>query len=224
MKNKAIYIAVLNQGWVRPELSALLAELPEQRRYNLFISYPAFKPITQCRNKIVKKFLETDKKFDYLLMIDSDCIPPNNVLELADYQKDIIGGLCFAYMNKRVIPLVLKENSEGTYDMANVSLNEGVIECSGIGSGCMMIKREVLENIPFPFRNEYDTDGIKTKGLDINFCERARRKGYKVWCDTDMLVSHWTIQDLKDIWLTFNQLRGEIVKLTNDKTRVPKNK
>lgn len=222
-KSKSIFIGILNQGEVRVELAALMAELPKQRSYNLFISYPAHKPITHNRNMIVKKFLETD--YDYLLMIDSDCIPPANVLDLADYQKDIIGGLCFAYMDRRVIPLILKENHEGSYDMVDVGLGQGVIECGGIGSGVMMIKREVLENIPFPFRNEYDPEGIKIKGLDISFCERAKEKGYKVWCDVNMLCDHWTVQNLKHIWLTFNTLRKEALKKKkDDKKTIPKTK
>lgn len=220
-KNKGIYIAVLNQGWIRPELSELMANLPKQRTYNLFINYPANKPITHNRNTIVKRFLETN--LDYLLMIDGDNVPPRNVLELADYDKDIIGGLCYAFMRNTLIPLCLKNNNEGSYDMMDVSKNHGLVECAGVGSGVMMIKREVLENIPFPFENTYDPEGIKTMGLDINFCKKAKKKGYKIWCHLDYKCSHWTILDLKQIYMGYDVLREQLKKEIKDDKNKTKN-
>ena len=205
MKNKGIYVAILNQGWIRPEMANLVSKLGEQRKYNLTASYPAKKPITNNRNSIVKKFLETD--YDYLLMMDADCPPPENVLELADYDKDIIGAVCFGYLKDMLIPFAMKQNERGTYDIIDTEIGNGVVECDAIGTGVMMIARRVLENMPFPFRNEYDPEGLKVKGLDFNFCRRAKKLGYKVWVNTDMLVSHWTTVDLKEIWLTFDQLR-----------------
>ncbi len=197
-------IAILNQGDIRPELADLLSRLEKQRKYNLMITYPAKKPISYNRNTICKRFLETD--YDYLLMIDGDCVPTNKLLDLADYDKDIIGGTCFGFVNKMIVPFCMKRRDDGRYDVIDTALNNGVIECDALGSGTMMIARRVLENLPYPFRNEYDPEGIKTKGLDFNFCRRAKLLGYKVWCDTDMFVSHWAIVDLLFMWQTFNEL------------------
>jgi len=209
MKNKSIYIAVLNQGSIRPEIAHLLSILSKQRKYEIIISYPAKKPITNNRNTIVKNFLETE--CDYLLMMDNDCVPTEKLLDLADYDKDIIGAVCFGYLKKMLIPFAMKLKLDGKYDIIETGLNDGVIECDAIGSGVMMIARRVLEDMPFPFRNEYDPEGIKTKGLDFNFCRRAKKKGFKVWVDTDMLASHWTTLDLLEVWRTFDQLRKQIV-------------
>lgn len=209
MKNKGIFISILNQGWVRPELADLLAKLSDQKKYNLFITYPAKKPITNNRNSIVKRFLETD--YDYLLMIDADCPPPEDILDMADYDKDVIGAVCFGYMGKRLIPFVMKKRTDGKYDMIDVSIDDGVVECDAVGSGVMMIARRVLENMPFPFKNEYDPEGIKVKGLDFNFCKRAQKLGYKIWVDSDKLCSHWSILDMKTIWMTFNSIRKQVI-------------
>ena len=219
MKNKGIHIAVLNQGNVRPELSDLLLRLDKQNKYRITVSYPAKKPITLNRNSICKKFLETD--FDYLLMMDGDCPPMVNaqrLLDMADYDKDIIGGVCFGFINNMINPFVMKRRADYRYDMVNTNINSGVVEVDAIGSGNMMIARRVLEKLPFPFRNEYDPEGIKTKGLDFNFCRRAKDLGYKVWCDTDMLVSHWTTIDLLKMWKTFNELARAIKKLNKELT------
>jgi len=231
MKNKKIHIAILNQGSIRTENTNLMLELAGDTRYDVTISFPANKPISYNRNLLVKRFLETDA--DFLLMIDDDCVGDKRILDLADYDKDIIGATCFGYVKQMVIPFCMKRNKEGTYDILQVQNNSGVVECDGIGSGLMMIKREVLENMPYPFRNEYDPEGLKIKGLDFNFCERAQKKGYTIWCDTNQLISHWTVMDLKGIWQTINEGQKNVtraykqglaegLKKQNEKTKTKK--
>jgi len=215
MKNKSIYIAVLNQGGIRVELVNLLSKIERQGKYKLMITYPAKKPISYNRNLICKRFLTTD--CDYLLMIDGDCVPTDKILNLADYDKDVIGGTCFGFVNKMIVPFCMKKRDDGRYDVVDASLNGGVIEVDAIGSGVMMIARRVLEEMPYPFRNEYDPEGIKTRGLDFNFCTRAKKLGYKVWCATDMLVSHWATVDLLFMWQNFDELVKTIRKLKEPK-------
>ena len=211
MKNKSIYIAILNQGNIRPEMADLMSGLSRQRKYEILINYPCAKPITNNRNQIVKRFLETE--MDYLLMLDNDCVANGKLLELADYDKDIIGGVSFGYLKQMLVPFVMKKKLTGKYDVIDINKNSGVIECDAIGSGNMMIARRVLEELPFPFRNEYDPEGIKTRGLDFNFCRRAKKLGYRVWVDTDMLVSHWTTVDLKTMWETFNSIKDRALEV-----------
>jgi len=214
MQNKGVFIAVLNQGWIRPELSSMMTELPRQGKYDVYISYPAWKPITNNRNKIVKKFLESG--MDYLLMIDSDNVPPFEVLDLADYEKDIVGVVCFGYLKKMVIPFCLKKNTRGAYDVADFDEGDGLKEVDAVGTGCIMISRKVLQDVGYPFRNEYKPDGTKKMGLDINFCRRAQEKGYKIYCQTDYLCSHWTTMDLKKSWQTYQELKREILRLKDE--------
>jgi hypothetical protein len=212
MKNKCIQISVLNQGNVRLEIADMLLKLSRQEKYKINIEYPTKKPISYNRNDICKRFLETD--YDYLLMIDGDCIPEklNRILDMADYDKDIIGATCFGFVKEMIIPFAMKQRKDYSYDVMDTDLNNGVVEVDAIGSGVMMIARRVLENMPHPFRNEYDPEGIKMKGLDFNFCRRAKLLGYKVWVDTDNLSSHWTVIDLKTMWKAFDKLLKTIQK------------
>jgi hypothetical protein len=213
MKNKHITISILNQGSIRPETTDMLFKLSKQGKYKLSIEYPSKKPISYNRNDICKRFLETDS--DYLLMFDGDCIPENvnRILDMADYDKDIIGTVCFGFVNKMIVPFMMKQRPDFKYDVIDTGLNQGVVECDAIGSGVMMIARRVLENLPHPFRNDYDPEGIKTKGLDFNFCRRAKKLGYSVWADTDNLTSHWTTMDLLHMWKTFDTMLNTIKNL-----------
>jgi len=113
----------------------------------------------------------------------------------------------------------MKDRGDGKYDMADVYEDGGMVECDAIGTGCIMIARKVLEDMPFPFRNEYDPEGIKIQGLDFNFCRRAKKKGHNVFCNTSMPVSHWTIIDLKTMWANFNQLKQVATNTLNKENK-----
>lgn len=216
---KGIYIAVLNQGAIRPELSFVLTDMTHQNKYRLFLSYPAAKPISFNRNSIVKDFL-AKPEYDYLMMIDSDIIPPINYLDLADYLieegKDIVSGVCFAYMDQSIVPLVLEYNTnpnEKPFLVKSLEGTEGLVEVDAVGTGAIIIKREVLEKVKAPFINRYDEDGLKLMGLDLSFCDKAKKLGFRTWCHLDYVCSHWTKVDLKDIFRAVTN-REEIRRLS----------
>ena len=222
---RGIYIAILNQGEIRVELAHLIAHLAAHTQYNIFYSYPALKPIENNRNQIVLDFLEK-KEYEYLLMIDGDIIPPLNILDLANYQKDIVGAACFAFRQNSIVPLILKKEKDNSnmYKVMEVEGTEGLIEADAIGTGCIMIHRRVLENkkLKHPFRNYYDKNGIRNRGLDLSFCQRAKEIGYKVYCHLDFTCSHWTIMDLKTIYKTLIQYAEKSGKKKKTEARFAK--
>jgi len=209
MKNRKIMIAVLNQGNIRIELSAILHDFPWQGKYEVMITYPNEKPISNNRNKIVQDFLAR-KEFDYLLMIDSDIVPPNNVLNLADFQKDIISPVCFLYQKNVVAPLILKKDNQGMYAVARHTGNEGLVEVDAIGTGCIMLSRKVLEDVEAPFEDVFDKQGIRKYGLDLAFCRKAQAKGYRIYCHLDYLANHYVTLDLKKVYESLNNIQNAI--------------
>ena len=220
-RTKGIYLAVLNQGWIRTELVQRILQWSEQAKYRVSITFPAHKPISNNRNIIVQEFLERPE-FDYLMMIDSDIVPPQNVMNLADFLAspdiDIIGGLCFAWQQHTIIPLVLeydpKRNPEKPYHVMEFDGSEGLIECDAIGTGCILIKRKVLEHpkMKAPFTNFYDENGIKKEGLDLSFCRRAKELGFRVYCHLDYPCSHWTPFDLMEVYMGLTHKKVERIK------------
>lgn len=215
---KGVYIAVLNQGNIRAELSYMITEMTHQRKYRLHVCYPAGKPIAQNRNEIVQDFLYKHQEMDYLMMCDSDIIPPANFLDLVEYDKDIIGGICFAYRQGSIIPLLLErkknfnklDEEKGEYPysvMEHLKGDEGLVEVDAIGTGVIIIRRNVLEELEDeqPFCNQYDKKGIKQLGLDLSFCYKAKQKGFKIFAHLDYLSSHWQTVDLKDLYSAVSQ-------------------
>lgn len=214
--SKGVYVAILNQGNVRTELSYFVTEITHQHKYRLYLTYPAAKPIANNRNQIIQDFL-SKPEYDYLMMVDSDIVPPHNYLDLVDFDKDIISGVCFAYADNSIIPLVLRhltpeeiakadqENPQERsrpYRVMPFDGDEGLIECDAVGSGAMIMKREVVEALKDeqPFCNIYDEQGIKTLGLDLSFCKKAKEKGFRVWTHLDYISSHWVVVDLKTFY------------------------
>lgn len=159
-------------------------------------------------------------------MIDSDIVPPPNYLNLVNFQKDIISGLCFAFTKGNIYPLILKkdkvkvaESKYYPYKSIHPDKWTGLIECDAVGTGAVILSRRVLEAVPYPFRNEYHPKtGEKMLGLDLNFCRRAKMLGYKVFCHTDYQCSHHTRMDLKTIYYTMTKTFEGIETLDKEKT------
>lgn len=201
---KRVYIAIPNTGELRTELAQTITHLTHQDKYDLFVKFPVNKPITYNRNMIVHDFLASG--CDYLLMCDTDIVPPLSILNLVDFDKDIISPVCFTATGKNINPLVLKRNEEGQYNVVNLDDEAGLVECDAVGTGCIIIRRNVLEDPRWQetegawFKNEYNNNGKKTEGNDLAFCKRAQKFGYKIFCHTNYFCSHFIEFDLKKVY------------------------
>jgi hypothetical protein len=149
-------------------------------------------------------------------MLDDDNVPPNNILNLVDFNKDIICGISFGFQQNLVVPSVFKRRDNGLYTIHEFTGEEGLMEVDAAGSGQMIIARRVLEKLEYPFRNEYDRDGVKKLGLDLNFCQRAKELGFQVFAHTDYICSHIVPFDLKTIYATLvenKELQSHLKKI-----------
>lgn len=87
--------------------------------------------------------------------------------------------------------------------------DQPVTQVDAVGSGVMAIKRRVLEDErmllapdmdpPAFFRNVYAANGVRHRGLDVDFCYRARELDYKVAINWKAHVGHYKRVDLSDI-------------------------
>jgi hypothetical protein len=119
--------------------------------------------VEEARNIIHDLFLEKST-IPYLLMLDSDCLPPPDLIErlLAD-DKPVVGGW---YRKKEKFPIKNLDGSIETiqrpvvYDFSRydeekkhylynqrLEPGKGLEKVDGMGAGCWMIKREVIEKI-----------------------------------------------------------------------------
>ncbi len=72
-----------------------------------------------------------------------------------------------------------------------------LVEVDSVGSAAVMIHREVLEKLEFPwFQFQYKKSREILITEDHYFCVKAKQAGFSVWCDTSMPCAHFKPLDL----------------------------
>ena len=131
---------------------------------------------------------------DYLYMIDDDMLMPIDVFErLLAHDVDIVAPL--AFMRKPPHHPVIYTVREGWDNAArqayfqNFSVKtypkDRLIECDAVGFGAVLIKTAVLRAIEKPWFATWSR-----VGEDIGFCHKAKKVGFKVYCDTSIKLGH----------------------------------
>ena len=179
--------------------------------------------ITRARNELARLFLE--KGFDYLMFIDADIsFDGNAVAQLMAADRDITCGI---YPKKEVdwkqIKKAVKagkediENYGGAFVMNMMgekqeSDNDGVMEVRHGGTGFMLIKRKVFEDlmphVPTyrvsthkengeyvkPLTHEFFATSIDSTGAllseDYHFCDLWRKHGGKIYANPFIKLEH----------------------------------
>lgn len=199
-----VMVAIPNQGSIRRELAVLLIDMVTQsvinKKYEIDLRFSTVTNIDFNRNKIVGMFLKTDCK--YLLMIDDDNPCLKNPLDLIELKKDIIIYPTFMAKTMDGKPIINYNvfNKQGKKWKSQVMTpGKPLMEYDAGGTGCILIKRKVLESLEAPFKSKMNKDGTRDVGSDLWFCERARRKGFKIWAHWDYSCMHFKDYDLLNI-------------------------
>lgn len=153
------------------------------------------------RNDIARcKFAEflLTSTFTHLLMLDSDHVhPPDIVPRLARWflaypgEVQICGGLNFR-RGEPYDPCAFIDPGDGSYRRM-AEWGTGAIEVDALGTGSIMIAREVFEALPHEtgqpwFGYDYSIEGWP--GTDMWFSSRCRKAGISLWCDTTTISPH----------------------------------
>lgn len=176
--------------------------LPEEGQCT--IEFTRWQNIVKARNNIVKKVLSED--YTHLFFMDSDMSFPDNTLSrLLDHNLDIVGGLYCLKMppyNTTIfkgndVPMSEEkaswaENGNGHWGTVNPKAGAGILEVSAIGTGCLLIRRNVLEKMEWPYfwyeESPDEKEGMMTE--DVVFCIKAKKAGFRIHCDTSILCGH----------------------------------
>lgn len=189
---KKVYIAVYSLDTVRADLATVLSLLLRDSRVDVTIFTHSRKPAQHNRNLSVQDFLKTD--CDYFMCVDEDIVPPPNVLDLVLLDKDVVGAVCPQWREGDTY-FVVMDKVEGGYKPVPVDRRGGLQQYDAVGTGCMIIKRKVLEKVKRPFERKWQ-DGFAVLGLDLYFCEKARAQGFEVWAHWEYQCSHYKTIDL----------------------------
>jgi len=213
---------------------SLLVLQQECMRKGMLVSFSLMKSslVQQGRNLLVSEFINDSMKYDYLLFIDSDIdFQASTIFKMIEKDKDLIAcpypmktfdwEKAWRRLNKEAIDQADHLSKSGftfpikVHNKNEITVNDGVAEVSHAPTGCMLIKRIVIEKMMahYPelrinqptivngkeafkenFFNLFDcVHDPKTKeffGEDFGFCKRWTEMGGKVYAYILDYITH----------------------------------
>ena len=147
--------------------------------------------IDQIRNLIGDWLI---KGYDYLFSVDSDIsFAPDTLAKLLSHDKDVVCGIYIQRIpNTHTLELYRKNERGG---VSNVPVEQlipnSLNSIDACGFGCTLVKKEVMAAIAYPQFKYYSAiDHNNTISEDIDFCHKARDKGFTIWADTSIMCQH----------------------------------
>jgi hypothetical protein len=225
--NKEIFIAtpMYNGVCTGAFTDSLLQAFQELPKLGYRVKYcPLYNEslITRARNTLTEKFLQ--EKSDYLVFIDSDqSFRATDIDRMIKEDKDIIGALVpMKRINWDSVKIALEfgktdlENYSGYFNINPLNQdisNYDIFEVKCVGTGMMIIKKEVLHSLADKV-NSYKNNSGAMLGIemgskisefwttsideednllseDYNFCKIARENMYKIFAVSYPEVTHY---------------------------------
>lgn len=193
-----------------PEKELLLIDNSEDDEYLEFLTKIGVKAVKAEHRKNVSQMLSESRNllreyaikngFDYLLSLEQDVIPKSSIInDLLKNKKDIVSAFYTVTTQLKIkdkignektveidLPMAYFSDGRDRIRQANASeiLSKGLVEIGAAGLGCMLISRKAFEDISFRYEEG------KPAFDDIFFCSDARKKGFKVFVDSSVVVEH----------------------------------
>lgn len=178
-------------------------------------------PVDVCRNIIVNQFLDTDCQWLLMMdsdvlpkptILDVVAIAAEADLPMIGFPTPIYQSnrrmveWNFGYINSTEVdeyglPLTRIFNRADWFDPkinhVKINMEDGshrapIVQIDRIGTGCVLIRRDVLEAIKQPcFEFLKRADGSTRQGEDYNFCDKVRAAGFTIWADLGNICEHY---------------------------------
>ena len=151
-----------------------------------------------ANRNLVLDYIRKHVEYDYVLMVDSDILPPNNILsEFLRHKKDILCGLCFVRALDGIdvrpalnfFPADIKSGKPAKW-MAE--RKPRLVKIAQNGMGCFFIKADILrKHKDLNFYNKTIRRGGKAvTNEDLTFTDNLRKLGYDLLLDLEMECFH----------------------------------
>lgn len=202
-----VMVNILNMGNIRAgtetDMIQWMQEYKDQYNFELFL--PSARPIPNNRNQIVRRFLEGD--WDYLFMLDDDTYPIKNPFRLLEHDKDVAAGV---YPGKGSLGVHFHVYKWGEKFPEEIFCKhyppeerQGLKQVDAVATGCMLVKRHVLEKMKeeglAPFEDLFDEEGVLITNDDIAFSKKCWELGFEIWADWDLICDHFKTVSLLEM-------------------------
>lgn len=158
----------------------------------------------RARNKAVKIFLNSDKNYTHLMMVDSDIVLPKVFETDSHYlysclSNDAIGDVILGWYPRKNDPskteifnITYRKYSQAARWSCKEILQWPfeIIQIKGGGFGCAIISHKVLKTISFPYFNYELRDDETYLSEDLYFCNKVNEYNYKITAVTSLACNH----------------------------------
>ena len=203
---------------VQSIVSVIINDCMKTRHLPTFITrgnHERFMAIEKARCQIAQDVVMGG--FDYLLFMDSDAtLAPGTLERLLSWNVPIVSALCFK-RREIVTPAFQLDKFDaetfnpyrsaevdkvaewiGKYGQLNTSTevmlpttpDGSLLEVDRVGTHCLLIHRDVLEAVPEPRFERITPENSGATGSDYDFCNKARRAGFKIYVDLSVIAGH----------------------------------
>ena len=198
---RKVFIAVRSEierhGWHHPMLTEWLLSLRWEVDFQTDIRLiHGLTGYAAPSNRAAMDFMTTD--CEWFCLVDNDVIPPLNMLHILDTvptDAAIIGPVCHGGREDTIFPqagVLIGENFTPVTGMPDL------YEVMQVGGGCWFVHRDVFKKMEIPyFKLTFDPlTFAMTESDDIYFQRRARELGFRLFCDSHFICSHFHSLDL----------------------------
>jgi GT2 family glycosyltransferase len=161
--------------------------------------------VSENRNGIAERALALG--CTHIWYVDDDQVfAPDTLNRLLAHDKDMVSGL---YLKREApfAPQVYDEADARGFCKPRLlrEFERGLIPAVATGAGCLLVKTTVLAAMDRPWwtLGQITKDGW---GDDLDFCLRAKKAGFSLWCDLDVLVGH---QMALTVWPQYDMNTGK---------------
>lgn len=162
--------------------------------------------LTKCQNYLRQRMI--DGGYDYLMFIESDLLPPKNIVEfLMQFNKRVVGAMYRIGTQGYFTPCIFVKHRMNLSGMMGTRLvgvqmdavdtkipdrqgelewiNTGLRQCHGMGFGCTLFDAEIIKDTPF-----WCDERFSNKHSDVYFYLKMDRKQIPVFVWTNMEIEH----------------------------------
>lgn len=156
------------------------------------------------RNTLIEDHIHNNvQEWTHVYFIDTDVVPQRDCLaNLLALEADIATGVYPLFLLEEGFNWSVTDMGRNALPM-NEPLPTEPFETASVGAGCLLVRREVMEDIGWPwfkmiYQPKWENDGNAIKSMeDMYFSDKVLDAGYKIIADPRQICKHYNSIDLK---------------------------
>ena len=156
------------------------------------------------RNTLIEDHIHANiQEWSHVYFVDTDVVPQPHCLDnLIALDADVATGIYPIFLLKHGFAWSVTGIDREQLPM-NKPLPEKPFETRSAGAGCLLVRREVIEDIGWPwfkmtYQPKWENDGHAIKSMeDMYFCDKVIAAGYRIIAEPREICEHYNSVGLK---------------------------